>query len=216
MRSTAFTPLLRSTEMYQLDHTTRTCCLSISTRSMPRASLTSKPRLTEPGLHAADLHTFDRPEQNACAALLAFVSLLWCTEALPLFVTSMLVPLLTVLLRVLVDSSDPQHPQRLTPKQAAPRIFHAMFSQVTTHQAVEKVASLDCLMCPCKQVRHRRLPCHLPRQAQTIASLQSGRHAQPASPPPLGAVQHAHNEAMANGCPTASCKEFEASRGLHL
>ena len=61
------------------------------------------------------------------------MSLLWCTEALPLFVTSMLVPLLTVLLRVLVDASDPQHPHRLTPKQAAPRIFHAMFSQVTPH-----------------------------------------------------------------------------------
>ena len=73
---------------------------------------------------------FDRPEQNACAALLACVSLLWCTEALPLFVTSMLVPLLVVLLRVLVDRSDPQHPQRMSPKEAAPHIFHAMFSQV--------------------------------------------------------------------------------------
>ena len=80
-------------------------------------------------MNCADLRTFDSPEQNACAALLAFVSLLWCTEALPLFVTSMLVPLLTVLLRVLVDTSDPEHPHRMTPKQAAPRIFHAMFSQ---------------------------------------------------------------------------------------
>jgi len=38
-----------------------------------------------------------------CLALLVFVSLLWCTEALPLFVTSMIVPLLVVVLRVLVD-----------------------------------------------------------------------------------------------------------------
>ena len=78
----------------------------------------------------ADAPTFDQPEKRSCLALLALVSLLWCLEALPLFVTSMLVPLLVVMLRVLVDSSDPQHPRRLTPQQAAPRIFHAMFSQV--------------------------------------------------------------------------------------
>ena len=61
--------------------------------------------------------------------MLAFVSLLWCTEALPLFVTSMLVPLLTVVLRILVDKSqDPPH--RLTAQEAAPKIFGTMFSQV--------------------------------------------------------------------------------------
>lgn len=77
----------------------------------------------------ADAPTFEQPEKSNCLALLALVSLLWCTEALPLFVTSMLVPLLAVVLRVLVDSSQ-QPPQRLTPQQAAPRIFHAMCSQV--------------------------------------------------------------------------------------
>ena len=76
------------------------------------------------------LPTFDAPEKRNCAALLAFVSLLWCLEAVPLFVTSMIVPVLVVILRVLVDTSDPQHPRRLTPKEAAPHIFHAMFSQV--------------------------------------------------------------------------------------
>ncbi len=45
----------------------------------------------------------DQPEKQNCLALLAFVSLLWCTEAMPLFVTSMVVPLLVVVLRVLVD-----------------------------------------------------------------------------------------------------------------
>ncbi len=72
---------------------------------------------------------FDEREKQNCLALLVFVSLLWCTEALPLFVTSMLVPLLTVVLRVLVDTSqDPPH--RLTAQEAAPKIFHTMFSQV--------------------------------------------------------------------------------------
>ena len=69
------------------------------------------------------------PEKQNCLALLAFASILWCTEAIPLFVTSMLVPFLIVLLRVL-DDVDQEPPARLTPKQAAPRVFHTMFSQV--------------------------------------------------------------------------------------
>ncbi len=43
--------------------------------------------------------------------------------------TSMLLPLLVVVLGVLVDRSK-EPPVRLTPQQAAPAIFHAMFSQV--------------------------------------------------------------------------------------
>ena len=34
---------------------------------------------------------FAEPEKQNCLALLALTSLLWCTEALPLYVTSMLV-----------------------------------------------------------------------------------------------------------------------------
>lgn len=69
------------------------------------------------------------PEKQNCLALLVFVSLLWCTEALPLFVTSMMVPLLVVVLRVLVDRSvDP--PMRLPADKAAPAVFHVMFGQV--------------------------------------------------------------------------------------
>lgn len=83
---------------------------------------------------------FSEPEKQNCLALLVFVSLLWCTEALPLYVTSMLVPFLTVILRVLVDESqDPPH--RLTPQEAAPKIFHTMFSQagiITCKQVVLK------------------------------------------------------------------------------
>jgi tryptophan synthase/phosphate transporter len=75
------------------------------------------------------------PEKQGCLAMLVFCSLLWSTEAVPLFVTSMLVPLLVVTLRVLVDPSsaaaDPSSPpRRLEPKEAAPAIFHAMFGQV--------------------------------------------------------------------------------------
>lgn len=88
-------------------------------------------------VHFAAVPIFDEREKQNCLAMLVFVSLLWCTEALPLFVTSMLVPLLTVVLRVLVDKSqDPPH--RLTPQEAAPKIFHTMFSQVG-HQ----LSSLD-------------------------------------------------------------------------
>ncbi|GLC41066.1 hypothetical protein PLESTB_000947200 [Pleodorina starrii] len=67
----------------------------------------------------------DQPKKN-CLALLVFASMLWSLEAVPLFVTSMALPLLIVVLGVLVDGST-KHP--LTPQQAAPAIFHAMFSQ---------------------------------------------------------------------------------------
>ena len=42
------------------------------------------------------LPTFEQPEKRHCLAMLVLVSLLWCLEALPLFVTSMLIPLLAV------------------------------------------------------------------------------------------------------------------------
>lgn len=40
-------------------------------------------------------------EENRCLAILVFATLLWATEAIPLFVTSMLIPLLMVVLRVI-------------------------------------------------------------------------------------------------------------------
>ena len=42
---------------------------------------------------------FEEREKHNCLALLGFAAVLWCTEALPLYVTSMLVPLLAVVLR---------------------------------------------------------------------------------------------------------------------
>ncbi|GFR50479.1 hypothetical protein Agub_g12739 [Astrephomene gubernaculifera] len=68
----------------------------------------------------------NRPRNN-CLALLVFASMLWSLEAVPLFVTSMGLPLLIVCLGVLVEPGGSG--QRMTPQQAAPAIFHAMFSQ---------------------------------------------------------------------------------------
>lgn len=49
------------------------------------------------------LQLLEEPSQNACFAMVVLLSLLWSTEALPLYVTSMLVPALTVVLGVLPD-----------------------------------------------------------------------------------------------------------------
>jgi di/tricarboxylate transporter len=89
--------------------------------------------------------SLQEPEKQNCLALLAFASILWCTEAIPLFVTSMLVPFLIVLLRVL-DDVDQEPPARLTPKQAAPRVFHTMFSQVDLRVAYA-MSTKACMLC---------------------------------------------------------------------
>jgi phosphate transporter len=69
-----------------------------------------------------------KPEQQNCLAMLVMVSLLWATEAIPLFVTSLLVPLLVVLLRV-VRSDEKPH-RRLEAKEAGSYIFSAMWTPV--------------------------------------------------------------------------------------
>ena len=89
----------------------------------------------------------EEPEQQNCLALVVFVSLLWATEvsqpvlhhlthlrtnvlrqAIPLFVTSLLVPFLVVLLRVV--RSDDRPYTRLSSKQATSYIFAAMWTPV--------------------------------------------------------------------------------------
>ncbi|KAI2602499.1 SPX domain-containing protein [Hypoxylon sp. NC1633] len=70
----------------------------------------------------------DKPEQQNCLAMLVLVSLLWATEAIPLFVTSLLIPFLCVVLRV-VCSDGPEH-KRLKSAQASPYIFSAMWTSV--------------------------------------------------------------------------------------
>ncbi|KAF2730031.1 hypothetical protein EJ04DRAFT_537518 [Polyplosphaeria fusca] len=69
-----------------------------------------------------------KPEQQNCLALVVFVSLLWATEAIPLFVTSLLVPFLAVTLRVVRDDDKPF--ARLDSKKAALYVFAAMWTPV--------------------------------------------------------------------------------------
>ena len=69
-----------------------------------------------------------KPEQQNCLALVVFVSLLWATEAIPLFVTSLMVPFLVVVLRV-ARSDDKPH-RRLESKPAATYVFAAMWTPV--------------------------------------------------------------------------------------
>ncbi|KAJ8124414.1 hypothetical protein O1611_g9226 [Lasiodiplodia mahajangana] len=70
----------------------------------------------------------EKPEQQACLAMLVFVSLLWATEAIPLFVTSLLIPFLCVVLKV-VRSEDAPH-ERLGSKEATNYIFSSMWTPV--------------------------------------------------------------------------------------
>ncbi|KAK8085948.1 hypothetical protein PG994_000922 [Apiospora phragmitis] len=68
------------------------------------------------------------PEQQNCAAMLAFVSLLWATEAIPLFVTALLIPFLAVVLNI--PRSDEEPHERLDSKAATAYIFAAMWTPV--------------------------------------------------------------------------------------
>ncbi|WBW70568.1 phosphate (Pi) transmembrane transporter Plt1 [Schizosaccharomyces osmophilus] len=66
----------------------------------------------------------DNKEQNNCMALLVLVSLLWATEAIPLFVTSFLVPFLTAFLRILrAEDGSP-----LPGKESTKVIFASMWN----------------------------------------------------------------------------------------
>ncbi|KAF3070739.1 putative transporter C3B8.04c [Daldinia childiae] len=70
----------------------------------------------------------DMPEQQNCLAMLVFVSLLWATEAIPLFVTSLLIPFLCVVLRVVRDDMPPY--KRLNSVDATPYVFASMWTPV--------------------------------------------------------------------------------------
>jgi phosphate transporter len=67
-------------------------------------------------------------EQQNCLAMLVFVSLLWATEVIPLFVTSLLVPFLVVVLRIM-RSEDKPH-LRLDSPDATKMVFAAMWTPV--------------------------------------------------------------------------------------
>lgn len=69
-----------------------------------------------------------KPEQQNCLAMLVFVSLLWATEAIPLFVTSLLVPFLVVVLRIMRAEDKPH--TRLDSVAATKAVFAAMWTPV--------------------------------------------------------------------------------------
>lgn len=85
-----------------------------------------------------------KPEQQNCLALLVFVSLLWATEVptapltilgyadyikvIPLFVTSLLVPFLVVVLKIVRSDDKPHH--RLDPPAATKYVFASMWTPV--------------------------------------------------------------------------------------
>lgn len=70
------------------------------------------------------IQPFDEVAESNCLATLVFCTILWATEAIPLFVTSFCVPLLTVLLRLIRDGEE----QRLSAADATKYIFSQMFS----------------------------------------------------------------------------------------
>ncbi|KAL2174326.1 SPX domain-containing protein [Thermothelomyces heterothallicus CBS 202.75] len=70
----------------------------------------------------------EKPEQQNCLAMLVLVSLLWATEALPLFVTSLIIPFLCVVLRVFRGADAPH--ARLGSKETTAAVFAAMWTPV--------------------------------------------------------------------------------------
>lgn len=69
---------------------------------------------------------FKEVEQKNCFALLFLASAFWATEAMPLFVTSLLLPLLIVLLRVLKTSDG----SRMDSTEASKYILSTMWNSV--------------------------------------------------------------------------------------
>ncbi|KAJ3756043.1 SPX domain-containing protein [Lentinula raphanica] len=69
-------------------------------------------------------HVVQGVEANRCFAILVFCTILWATEAIPLFVTSILVPLLLVCFQVV---RGPEH-EHLSAPEATKFIFSSMFS----------------------------------------------------------------------------------------
>ncbi|PRP84675.1 hypothetical protein PROFUN_07925 [Planoprotostelium fungivorum] len=64
-------------------------------------------------------------EARCCLAILLFASIMWCTEAIPLFVTALMIPLLAIVMRVHRDHTDLH---RLSSPDATKEVFKGMFS----------------------------------------------------------------------------------------
>lgn len=74
------------------------------------------------------VNVMETPEEQNCLAMLVLVSILWATEAIPLFVTSLLIPFLVVTLGIM--RSDDESPVRLGPKESVGKVFAAMWTPV--------------------------------------------------------------------------------------
>jgi phosphate transporter len=74
------------------------------------------------------LRIMETPEQQNCLAMLVLVSILWATEAIPLFVTSLLIPFLVVTLGIMRSDEKPH--KRLGPKESVGMVFSAMWTPV--------------------------------------------------------------------------------------
>ncbi|KAF8442031.1 SPX domain-containing protein [Boletus edulis BED1] len=68
----------------------------------------------------------DGPEANKCFAILIFSTIMWASEAIPLFVTSTLVPFLLVVFRVIRSDGEDSVP--LSTPDATKYVFSVMFS----------------------------------------------------------------------------------------
>lgn len=77
-------------------------------------------------LKAPGLRFFNRVEEQNCLAMLIFCTILWATEVIPLFVTSLMVPLLVVMLRV--ARTDDVKDRRMTAPETTKWIFSQMFA----------------------------------------------------------------------------------------
>ena len=69
----------------------------------------------------------EKQEQQRCLALVVFVSLLWATEVIPLFVTALTVPFFVVCLNIC--RTEDTH-RRMTSKESTKYIFAAMWTPV--------------------------------------------------------------------------------------
>ncbi|KAI7903674.1 SPX domain-containing protein [Cokeromyces recurvatus] len=71
-----------------------------------------------------NVNIFDNRQENYCFALLIFAAVMWATEAIPLYATSLLIPFLIVPLGIMRNSDG----TIMTAKNAASSVFHSMFS----------------------------------------------------------------------------------------
>lgn len=77
-------------------------------------------------LKVPGMRFFSRIEEQNCLAMLVFCTILWATEVIPLFVTSLMVPLLVVILRV--ARTDDIEDRRMSASETTKWIFSQMFA----------------------------------------------------------------------------------------